>query len=338
MSEQTRNNADQSTHIPHVSIGFPVFNAEANLRQSLDSILAQTYTDFELLISDNCSTDGTAEICKEYVARDPRIRYERQPRNMGIQYNFNYTVQMARGELFKWTAADVIHDPTFLERCVTTLDEDEAIVCCHSRSDYIDFSGNRLYGVDPAGSAEAATSSVPHRRFADVLFKHGWGARVFAVIRREALLRTGLLEHHYGWHKVMFAGLALVGRYHLIDEILFLEMDHDTIEEGRDGSTAGQAESDLPATHDREGNSFHRFAFMRGYLQMAWWFSPNVYTALRCTGWVCLYPLQIGKWRRLTASKISRSAAYKLISKTHSQLFSGGRDKRQRKAVVDEHA
>jgi len=336
MANESITHQDASPDAPRLSIGLPVFNAEAYLEDALDSVLAQTYTDFELIISDNGSDDRTAAICHAYMQRDPRIRYERQPRNMGLQWNLNRVAKMSRGDYFKWSSADVIHDPSFLERCIEVLDADPSIVCCHSRSDYIDPQGSRLFGVDPSGDAKYGTSPSAHRRFKDVLFTHGWGARVFGVMRREPLMKTGLLTHHYGWDKVMMAGLALSGRYHIIDEILFLEQDHEVIEAGRDGSVGGQAESELPATHDREGRSFHRLAFMRGYLQMAWRLSPDWFTATRCTLWTCLYPLQINKWGRLTCAAITRSPIYNVLRKLSNQRFREPSKKQQTGAVCDE--
>ena len=79
---------------PRVSIGLPVCNGENYLKQALDSIMAQTYTDFELIISDNASTDRTAQICKEYANRDPRIRYYRNEKNLGAARNFNYVFEL----------------------------------------------------------------------------------------------------------------------------------------------------------------------------------------------------------------------------------------------------
>ena len=257
----------------------------------------------------------TAAICLAYAERDPRIRYERQAKNMGLYWNLNRVAELSRGTYFKWSSADVIHAPTFLERCVAVLEADAGIVCCHSRSDYIDTKGRRLYGVDPSGDPSLGTSDRAHRRFRDVLFTHGWGARCFALIRRDALKKTGLFESHYGWDKVIMAGLALCGRYHVIDETLFFEQDHPTIEQGRDGADGGQAQTELPSTHDRDGRSFHRFAFMRGYLRMAWRLSPDRYTAIRCTGWVLLYPFQVRKWGRLSCAAVGRSRVFGALQK-----------------------
>src|SRR6266853_631610 len=80
------------TDRPIVSVGLPVYNGEAYLRQVLESVLAQTFTEFELVISDNASTDGTEKICREYAAADPRIRWHRQARNRGVTWNFRQVV------------------------------------------------------------------------------------------------------------------------------------------------------------------------------------------------------------------------------------------------------
>ena len=89
-----------------VSIGMPVYNGEKFIREALDSLLAQTFTDFELIISDNASTDGTEAICREYAARDSRIRCVRQSENRGACANFQFVLDEAKGEYFMWAAAD----------------------------------------------------------------------------------------------------------------------------------------------------------------------------------------------------------------------------------------
>ena len=85
-----------------VSIGLPVYNGEKYLEQALISILSQTYTDFELIISDNASTDRTQAICREYAAKDPRIRYYCNEENLGAAPNHNRVFELASGEYFKW--------------------------------------------------------------------------------------------------------------------------------------------------------------------------------------------------------------------------------------------
>ena len=111
--------------IPKVSIGMPVYNGEKYIREALDSLLAQTFTDFELIISDNCSTDGTSHICKEYTNKDSRVRYIRQSTNIGPNANFEFVLQEASGEFFMWAAHDDRWNGVFLEKLVTTLINDQ---------------------------------------------------------------------------------------------------------------------------------------------------------------------------------------------------------------------
>jgi glycosyltransferase involved in cell wall biosynthesis len=100
---------------PKVSIGMPVYNGSPFIREALDSLLNQTFTDFELIISDNASTDETESICREYAAKDPRIRYVRQPENRGALLNFRFVLDEAVGEYFMWAAADDMWSSKWIE-------------------------------------------------------------------------------------------------------------------------------------------------------------------------------------------------------------------------------
>ena len=108
---------------PRVSVGMPVFNGAAYLRESIESVLDQTFADFELLISDNASTDDTESICREYANRDSRIRYMRQPKNIGALANFELLLNEARGPYFMWVAADDLPAANWIEHLVRNLRE-----------------------------------------------------------------------------------------------------------------------------------------------------------------------------------------------------------------------
>src|SRR5262245_31410059 len=117
---------------PRVSIGVPVYNGERYLRECIDSILGQTFRDFELILSDNASTDATRTICEAYATRDPRVRYYRNEQNLGACRNFNRCVELARGDYFLWAAHDDAIAPEYLARCVEALDRDPSVVLSHS--------------------------------------------------------------------------------------------------------------------------------------------------------------------------------------------------------------
>ena len=156
-SEQSSEPAGQVEFAqPRVSIGLPVYNGDRYLEDAIRSILAQSYTDFELIISDNGSADRTREICEGYARQDARIRYTRSPRNRGAAWNFRRVFELARGELFKWAAHDDILAPDFLGSCIAELDADATLVACHSGTRRIDEFG-RSTGVYLASVGAAAS-------------------------------------------------------------------------------------------------------------------------------------------------------------------------------------
>src|SRR5260370_10566620 len=130
-----------SSDSPRVSIGVPVYNGENFLRETLDSLLAQTFEDFELIISDNGSTDNTPHICREYALRDNRVSYHRCDINRGFSWNNNHVFQLAQGEYFKWADHDDLCAPEYLERCITVLDARPDVVLCDVIPSNIDETG-----------------------------------------------------------------------------------------------------------------------------------------------------------------------------------------------------
>ena len=122
-------------NMPKVSIGMPVYNSELFIREALESMLAQTFNDFELIIADNASTDDTEVICREYAARDSRIRYVRHSENCGPLRNFQYVLDEAVGEYFMWAAADDTRDNEFLSLALMVFERDNdcGLVFCEHR-------------------------------------------------------------------------------------------------------------------------------------------------------------------------------------------------------------
>lgn len=112
---------------PVISIGMPVYNGEKNIKEALDSLLSQTFKDFELIISDNASTDATESICMEYANRDKRIRYIRQAQNNGALINFNLVLELASGEYFMWAASDDVWSKDWVEKLITNFTDQTAI-------------------------------------------------------------------------------------------------------------------------------------------------------------------------------------------------------------------
>lgn len=121
-----------------VSIGVPVYNGETFLSDALSSLLVQTHTSLDVIISDNCSSDRTKQICLEYVAKDSRIRYTRQEQNIGATANFNYVLQQARGKFFMWAAHDDRWSANYVELLHARISHDDALSFIYGRSIFID--------------------------------------------------------------------------------------------------------------------------------------------------------------------------------------------------------
>ncbi len=210
---------------PRVSIGLPVFNGENYLEEALESILAQTYTDFELIISDNASTDRTQEICETYAARDPRIRYYRNEKNLGAAKNYNRVFEVASGEYFKWAAHDDVLDPEFLARCVTILDQDPSIVLCHAKTGRID-EHSHLVGTYEEYQYLRIGSPKSHERFFDLIRLDHSCNIVFGLIRANDLKMTSLIGPYPASDRPLLAQLGLIGRFYEIPDPLFFRRDH----------------------------------------------------------------------------------------------------------------
>ena len=132
-----------------VTIGMPVYNAERFIGETVASIRTQTFEDFELIISDNASTDRTEEVCRALMKEDDRIRYVRNRENMGAAYNYNQTFHLSSGIYFKWACHDDLLLPEFLERCVAELDRDPSVVLAYTDWAPIDEDGKPLDPPEP---------------------------------------------------------------------------------------------------------------------------------------------------------------------------------------------
>jgi glycosyltransferase involved in cell wall biosynthesis len=212
---------------PRVSVGIPVFNGEQFLAEALDSILAQTFKDFEIVISDNGSTDRTELICCSYAARDPRIRYYRNDTNRGAAWNHNRVFELARGEYFKWQSHDDVCAPEFLEACVPVLDDNPGIVLCFTQTQIVDEGGRPLskYHVPAMTRMD---SPHPYQRFHGAICPKHWCFEVYGLGRTAVLRQTPLIASYTGSDRVLLADLALRGRFHEIRAYLFFNRDHPT--------------------------------------------------------------------------------------------------------------
>jgi glycosyltransferase involved in cell wall biosynthesis len=199
-----------------------VYNGQRYLGEALDSLLGQTLTDFELIISDNASTDATEEICRRYAAEDRRIRYIRQPRNIGANPNHNFVLREARGEYFKWAAHDDLYGRDLLARCVAALDEHPDVVLSHVDMAIVDETGTVVRRFDYT----LATDSMDvTERFRSLVVTDGADDE-YGVIRTRVLRSIRPKDSYHHASRPWIAELAFRGRFHQVAELLYFRRDH----------------------------------------------------------------------------------------------------------------
>lgn len=212
-----------SGQFPRVSIGMPVYNGERYIEQAIESILAQTFSDFELIISDNASTDRTADICRSYAERDRRIRYCRNETNIGYGRNQNLVIELSSGEYFLCAHHDDVRAPQCLERCIEILEKNPSVVLCYTYTRDIDERGQPLPRTDPPLNLHVLK---PRDRFRDIIRMDHICEPDFGLIRSSVLKKTGLHGYYADSDRVFLAELALYGPFHRIPEYLFFRRAH----------------------------------------------------------------------------------------------------------------
>lgn len=209
---------------PLVSIGLPVFNGEAYLEEAIRSVLGQSLDDLELVISDNASTDQTAEICRDWAATDRRVRCVRNATNLGAAPNYNRTFTESRGRYFKWLAHDDRLRPGYLAATVPVLEADPGVVLCNTTVDYIDEHGTVIGRYrSPLGLAAAG---LPSERFAALVLRSHSCVDFFGTIRRSALEGSLLHGSFHGADRALLAQLALRGRMVQLEPALVEMREH----------------------------------------------------------------------------------------------------------------
>ena len=209
---------------PTVTIGLPVFNGERFIAEAIRSIQAQTFSSFILLISDNASSDSTAQICEEFARLDERVEYHRQDQNVGAVANYNYVLGEARTPYFKWAAADDVLDPTFLDRCVSTLEEDRGLISCCSKVARIDEESRSGRVASPTTFGGPLSMQV--RGSSTRSANRTRAFPLFGVYRTDVLRRTLLLGNHVGADRTLLAELALHGPSFELDRYLLFRRIH----------------------------------------------------------------------------------------------------------------
>ena len=210
-----------------ISIGMPVYNGEKFIRNSLDSILSQTFRDFELIISDNASTDSTSSICQEYARNDVRIRYIRQNRNMGSIWNLNFVLQEAKYGYFFWAAVDDYWLSTFIEKNIRVLEFDKTIIGSISDVElYRKFTDVSKPNInDPSNRnvrkyqyVHPTTGSIEKR--VRVYLKFFQASIIYGIYRTDVLKKSCISDNFWANDLAIVLNTLKYGNLNVIDEIL----------------------------------------------------------------------------------------------------------------------
>lgn len=307
-----------------VSIGMPVFNSERYLEQAIECIRKQSFTDWELLISDNGSTDQTEQIATRYAELDSRIRYVKHAENRGSAWNFNYVFQETSGEYFKWHAYDDLCHESFLSKCCDLLDRDQEIVWCHSWT-------VRIYADDTSfptplndstpsdksplvneAEINRLTAHTPNRastspveRFRSIILGQGYDADAYGLIRREALAKTRLELPFYGSEKVTLCELALQGKFAEIPEALFAIREHSLASGALE---TVQQQQEFVAPGKRTSGLRTRLTLLSALTTSVFRFPLTQSQRLKCLAALVRYLTQFSKWRLVLRQLRGKSA------------------------------
>jgi len=208
---------------PRVSICLPVYNGENYICEAIRSVLDQTFQDLELIISDNASTDGTGDICREAASRDPRIHYFRSDLNRGLAWNHNRTFELARESYVMWINHDDLLAKDYVSCCFEVLEQDPGAVLCFTNSNDIDEKGNLIRKLELQNIG--ASNSVSERYKNTLRFESRCDA-IFGLMRRDVLKQTRLHGSFDGSDWVLLAEMGLRGCFRLIPDFLFSRRKH----------------------------------------------------------------------------------------------------------------
>lgn len=214
---------------PLVSFVVPVFNRARNLPGCLDSLLAQTITDFEIIVSDNGSADDTPLVAQEYVRRDPRVRFIRHERNQGFSFNANHLLAAARGRYILCTGGNDRRPPDAVERSLRVLEGNPSVVLCYGRTIGADDEGEYEVSVD-----DLETRGLkPAKRFEKVVRNMSRGDIIYSLMRTDAVRGTRLYRNVYGHDHVIIAELSLQGEFARIPEPTLMRHEKRSLTKAR---------------------------------------------------------------------------------------------------------
>lgn len=275
-----------------VSIGVPVYNGERFLRFALESLLSQTHTNLEIIISDNASTDATEDICRSYAARDKRIQYYRNEKNLGAARNYNITVEKATGKYFKWAAHDDMCDPTLIEKCLDVLEREPNVSLAYPQTIIIDDNGDFKSNHEDKFNFRKTEAHLRWVQFCKAPLDCN---AVFGVMRSDLLKKTPRIGAYESSDRVLLGEMTLRGEIAEVRERLFLRRYHGKISTNAHATKQSMARWFDPTSTGH----FSRTKRFVGYVKSIFRPSLSLLQRVYCMYHLIFFYLQPGRWIRL---------------------------------------
>jgi len=293
---------------PRITIGMPTYNGQATIASAIESLLSQSFGDFELIVGDNASTDATVEVATSFAKLDARVRVIRRAVNLGANANYSLLVHEARGEHFKWASCNDWCAPTFLERCIEVLDARPDVVIAYPKT--------RLFMESLADAADYEDNldlqqDDPSARFLQVCSAMRLSNAMNGVIRLSALRRTRLMPSYRAADMVMTGHLALLGKFVEIPEYLFYRR--------MTPETATRLRSDEGTTQHFHPNRGAEMLFQNWKIQ-AGWSTALLVAPISPAAKLRLLPWMLRAWywdRRALANDLFEAGRWLTRPRTH---------------------
>jgi glycosyltransferase involved in cell wall biosynthesis len=273
---------------PLVSIGLPVYNGENFVAEAIKCVLSQTFSDWELIISDNASTDRTVSICREFADRDRRIRVYENPRNRGVSHNYNLVFQLSRGRYFKWITHDDLFGAEFIESCLEELGKDDRTVLVFPKLVYVDAASRPLRQQTSDLSIIGLT---PESRVSQLMGLESQNTDIFwsqfGLMRRNILEDTHLMDLYNGSDQTLLMEIALRGNSKQVARELFFRREHPAAATMRTGWTAKE-QAKFWNADDRRRLVFPYFRMLKEHLACIRTSPISFRGKLQCTGAVLM--------------------------------------------------
>lgn len=236
---------NKKTELPIVSVGIPVYNDEKFIRKAIESVLNQTFSNFELIISDNASNDSTSTICKEFAKKDKRIKYIRQTKNINLLPNYNFVLDQAQSKYFVWLEADDFWNSNFLEKNLEILESNQNFVASIGNVEYYGKVENEQNNV-----ASKFKNVVKNKQSLNSKFKYvhpisgtveekinfylrfNRGSGIYAIYRTDILKKSTVRKPIAAWDLIIILNALRYGDLHVFDEIMMKRYSLGTSSKG----------------------------------------------------------------------------------------------------------